>query len=465
MGEWTLSSSGETIDGVTVLPGAVVSLAVVSGGSVSGFVVSSGGALSVEFGGSANDAVVDSGGTLFLDGGAASGAVVSSGGDLAIPISSAYGPWTPSSGGETIDGVTALPGAAISLELEPGGSISGFVVASGGSIFVAPGAAASGTIIDSGGSEIIEPGGSDAGVVVSGGDGVIGSGGPFGTSASLENYGSVTGSQSGVGVEVEGGGSVLNAGSISGSTAAVEFVGSGLFALELQGGSTLAGAVIGSTASGATNALVLQGTGTANTNFNNFTTLNVQAGGAWTLGGNSTIGATTVWSGGTLIVTGDLTGPVTLAGGGAAATFNTGFQSDITFEGADALSLSQPYGGTIAGFGIGDTIDLTGLQYDQSASSYAVAAGSGADNYVVTVDEGTSSYSLQFNESTPATLSEFTLSADANGDTEILGGVPTVRRRLRRRPRRRFGRARRRRYPGSESRRAARRPARPSRLR
>jgi hypothetical protein len=74
----------------------------------------------------------------------------------------------------------------------------------------------------------------------------------------------------------------------------------------LQTGSTLTGAASGSTASGATNALILQGQGTANNNFVNFKTLNAEGSGDWTLGGNSTFGDTMV-SSGTLSVTGALT--------------------------------------------------------------------------------------------------------------------------------------------------------------
>jgi hypothetical protein len=105
---------------------------------------------------------------------------------------------------------------------------------------------------------------------------------------------------------------VINAGAISGTIASVEFAGTGANTLTLQTGSTLTGDAIGSTAGGATNALVLQGKGTANNNFDNFNTLDVQANVSWTLGGDSTFGATTV-SSAKLVVAGNLTsGPMTL---------------------------------------------------------------------------------------------------------------------------------------------------------
>jgi hypothetical protein len=110
---------------------------------------------------------------------------------------------------------------------------------------------------------------------------------------------------------------VTNSGTISGSIASVEFAGSGANTLTLETGSTLIGDAIGSTASGATNALVLEGHGTANNNFDNFNTLTVQANGNWTLGGSATFGATTV-SSGTLIVAGNLTGGAAILGDPAA---------------------------------------------------------------------------------------------------------------------------------------------------
>jgi hypothetical protein len=124
--------------------------------------------------------------------------------------------------------------------------------------------------------------------------------------------GTIRGTGFGLFVTGNGGGTVINAGAISGTIASVEFAGTGANTLTLQNGSTLTGDAIGSTAVGSTNALVLQGKGTANNNFDNFDTLDVQANAGWTLGGDSTFGATTV-SSGNLVVAGNLSsGPVTL---------------------------------------------------------------------------------------------------------------------------------------------------------
>jgi hypothetical protein len=122
-------------------------------------------------------------------------------------------------------------------------------------------------------------------------------------------------------------GTVTNAGTITG-TNSVRFAGTGANVLTLQTGSVLNGAAVGSTAPGATNALILQGTGTANNNFVNFNTLDVQASGLWALNGSSAIGATTIDSG-TLAI-GDaghpdatLTTPVRVNAGGALAATGT----------------------------------------------------------------------------------------------------------------------------------------------
>jgi hypothetical protein len=131
-------------------------------------------------------------------------------------------------------------------------------------------------------------------------------------SGNLQNDGIVKGNKYGVFLSGNSAATVTNAGAISGTTASVEFAGTGANTLTLQTGSTLTGDAIGSSAGGATNALVLQGKGTANNNFDNFNTLDVQANASWTLGGDSTVGATTV-SSGKLVVAGDLSsGPATL---------------------------------------------------------------------------------------------------------------------------------------------------------
>jgi len=123
------------------------------------------------------------------------------------------------------------------------------------------------------------------------------------------------------GVYIASGGSVTNAGLISGGVDSVYF-GYGSNTLTLQTGSTLVGDAVASTTNGATNALILQGAGVAENNFINFTSLDVQGPGIWTLGGTSTI-ATTEVSGGTLAVAGVLTSAVDVAAGATLAGHGT----------------------------------------------------------------------------------------------------------------------------------------------
>jgi hypothetical protein len=119
------------------------------------------------------------------------------------------------------------------------------------------------------------------------------------------------------------GASVTNAGTITGGTNSVQFTGLGANTLTLQTGSVLNGTAAGSTRVGATNALILQGTGTANNDFVNFNTLDVQASGTWTLGGTAALSSTALVESGMLSVTGNLSSAATLtvnSGGTLAGT-------------------------------------------------------------------------------------------------------------------------------------------------
>ena len=108
-------------------------------------------------------------------------------------------------------------------------------------------------------------------------------------------------------------GTVTNAGTITGTGGtSVQFGGTGTNTLTLQTGSVLDGKAIGSTASGATNNLILEGHGTASNIFQNFHVLDVRAsGGPWVWNNDFTIGSTTITSG-TLAVDGALTSPITM---------------------------------------------------------------------------------------------------------------------------------------------------------
>ena len=132
-----------------------------------------------------------------------------------------------------------------------------------------------------------------------------------------------------IGVYTAGGAtSVTNAGTISGGTDSILFLSGGANSLTLQTGGVLIGDAVGSTAEGATNALILQGTGATANAFVNFNTLDVTAGGVWALNGVSTIGATTIDSGNLRVgdaahPSAQLTSPVTINAGGTLSGHGT----------------------------------------------------------------------------------------------------------------------------------------------
>ena len=196
------TSTGYNISGITIENGAVVlCLQVISGGSTSCFVDSSGVTFGVYYGGTATgtvvncngtfddygtatDTVVNSGGTFDVaysysygySNGTAIGTVVSSGGTLDI---SDYGTTsstvvssggiisgltlnsgdTYTSNGYNISGTTIESGAIVAgLNVNSGGSTSGFVVSSGGTLYVGSGGTANGTVVSSGGTLEVQSG-------------------------------------------------------------------------------------------------------------------------------------------------------------------------------------------------------------------------------------------------------------------------------------------------------------------
>ena len=159
--------------------------------------------------------------------------------------------------------------------------------------------------------------------------------------------------------------SVTNAGTITGGVASVAFTGKGASTLTLQTGSVLNGPAVGSTAAGATNALVLTGHGVANNAFVNFQTLAVNASGVWALNGSSAIGATSINSGD--LEVGDaghpgavLTSEVTVNPGGELSGHGT-VAGDVT-----------NLGGTVSPGGTIGTLTISGNLTMNGASTTAI---------------------------------------------------------------------------------------------
>ncbi len=263
-----------TIDGV----GTVTNAGKITGGQVvnlfggGSLINETGGTISASFVG----VVLDGHGTVTNEAGAAISAYHNSNRGFAAGVAAGYG--------DTVKNYGKIVSNGYGVGIYSGGVVNNF---KGGTI--------------SGANDI----GPYGGVRIMGGSPVV------------TNAGAISG-KVGVYMNAYSGGTetVTNAGTISGTIASVEFAGTGASTLTLETGSALIGDAIGSTASGATNALILEGHGTANNNFDNFNTLDVQANGNWTLGGDSTFGATTV-SSGTLVVAGDVSGGATTLGGPA----------------------------------------------------------------------------------------------------------------------------------------------------
>jgi hypothetical protein len=354
-GVGTVTNAGEITDfsnGIELQAGgSVTNLA--SGTINGGVFISAGGSVTNEAGGTINGLVQGGAGAVTNSG------TISSVDNFAVGLS-AGGSVTNEAGGTITCGSIGVALSSASVTNEAGATIAGDIwgIKSTGVATVTNAGAvngrrgnANGVSLYGGGSLVNEASGTISGGSNPGGYGVL----TFFHAATVTNAGAITGN---IGVGLDSGGSVTNqgagtisgdfdgvflqdgsltnqaggtiigtrdgvrargvavtnAGTISGTAASVQFFGYeyGANTLTLETGSTLIGDAIGSTASGATNALVLEGHGTANNNFDNFNTLNVQANGNWTLGGASTFGATTV--SGRLVVAGDVTGGATVLG-------------------------------------------------------------------------------------------------------------------------------------------------------
>ena len=234
--------------------------------------------------------------------------------------------------------------------------------------------------------------------------------------------GTISGTGFGVFIESNSASSatVTNAGAVSGAIASVEFAGTGANTLTLQTGSTLTGDAIGSTAGGATNALMLQGSGTANNNFDNFNTLDVQKNASWTLGGDSTFSGTTVNRGSVLVSSGTLDLEGAVSGNGTDTISGSTLEFDSTVGGGQTIDFSggaldlldpQGFSGKIAGFASPDMVQLAG---DWNFSHFSETGNGMMGN--LTLSSGGTTNTFHF-------LGDYTASdfSIASGATTIIG--------------------------------------------
>jgi len=371
--------------GVELVAGSVVNSGTINGTTQAGLYLFNGATVTNQAGGTItssghNAITLQSGGSVINQaGGTISGTAAPTNGILLVAGGSVTNAGTITGGA---DGVSARGGSSVVNSGAIYGGLKGVAIAASSVLNLAGGTISGGGVggVYIGGSGTV----TNLGTITSGNVGVVATnGGTVANAATIHGgyagvdmvgTGSVTNQAGGtisggsIGVRL-GGGSVTNAGTITGTGGtAVLFAGSGNNTLILQTGSVLNGDAVGSTAAGATNALVLQGTGSANNSFLNFNTLDVQASGLWALNGVSTIGATTI-DGGTLVVgdashpTAALTSPVTVNAGGALAGQGTLIGNvAVLAGGAIAPGAASPY----------STLNVTGNASFASASLYQV---------------------------------------------------------------------------------------------
>ena len=190
-------------------------------------------------------------------------------------------------------------------------------------------------------------------------------------------------------------------GTVTGGVNAVQFAGSGANSLTLGSGAKVSGAIVGSTAAGATTTLSLNGGGTLNSSLQHITSATVSGGGTWVLNGVSSLPSLTVAAGSKLQV-GDSThtnadlsiqslqnnGVIKLSAGTLEVHDMSGSGS-ISFTGsASVLQLdhSASSAGAVAGFTTGAALDLRDIAFVGSKeAAYQGTSTAGT----LTVSDGT----------------------------------------------------------------------------
>ena len=419
----TISNSG----GMTVLSGGTAAdTAVLSGGyfqlgvgPISGSPGSAGGSATGTILSGGFEAVfsggVDSGATILLHG----NQVVSAGGFSIGAAVSSGGVENVSSGGQTFN-TTAFGGGVLNVSA---GATAHDVTLSGGTLNLG-GKITSNVVILGGGHEIVSAGGSVTGVagsgtVISGLVDVL-SGASF-EYATVFNGGDLNVS-SGATVDhisVSSGG-IFNVGGTVLSNVAVfaggvENVLSGGVVTGVTGSGTgISGGTVNVSSGGALDHATVSGGGVLNV-ASGATAHNiaVSSGGALNVAGAVTSNVAVFAGGNEIVSSGGSTGPVTISGGTVELQTGSVASGGITFSGSggqlkiDGTSLA---GTTISSLVLGDSIDLTGLNF-VSGGSATLGAGN-----ILHVTEGATSFDLQL-DALPGV--RFSVSADSGTGTLV----------------------------------------------
>lgn len=417
-----VQSGGQEVS-ATVLSGAHD--AVTSGGKAVGTIISNGGFETISSGGVGSGAVVSNGGAEYaLSGGSISGVTILSGGHDTVSGSatsttvsssgfeavSAHGVATSTtvlnggyqyvdSGGQSI-GTTIQTGGRQTVssggvastttvngaQYPSGGTANGATISSGGVQYVDSGAVASGTSVKSGGHDSIYVGGTaSAATVSSGAYEVINSGGV-----------SVNAVISGGIQYVDSGGVASSATLLAGSHETV------------YSGATASGTIISSGAFQTISSSALSVAAMVNSGGHEY----VQSGGA--------ASAATVNSGGVLTVSsgGTVSGGLTLSGGTAIVSGALGAGQVVAFQGSGGLlDIANPssFAATVAGFVLGDQMDLPSFTY--SASTESATWSQTGTSGTLTITDGALVAHLTLSGS--YVTGNFKLSMDSTGGTLI----------------------------------------------
>ncbi|GAN54993.1 Hint domain-containing protein [Tanticharoenia sakaeratensis] len=413
-GAQVVSAAGASVSDETVTNGGSITLAI-KGATASGITLNNGGVLAINGNAAATDTTILSGGTIALESPKAtlSGAVTFSGkGTLLVEdiSSSGYGDQAVISGfgtGDLIDDTAIGTGATFSTAVSGSDTVVTITSGSVSQSFVFEGE----TI----GSSLALASDGSGGVALSTASATSSSTATVVSSGSILSGAMVSSGQS---VTVEAGGTLQAATILSGGTAAVAGLDSGSV-ISAGGAETLTGSATGDQ---------IYGTQTLATSGASVRSETVLQGGVLSLSIKGTEADNVTVAGGTLSIDGNAvasgtiltqSGVLDLQSPKAAVT------GTLTFEGAGTLqqdvapsTAGTGIGAVVAGFGVGDAIDLVAMT--GSATLSQVTSGS---DVLVTVTNGTVTESVTFSGS--YTEDYFTLQSDGQGGAEIVGdGTP-----------------------------------------